>query len=394
MCYVHETVNAARNVNVTSSRGFVLERALLESVQRLFAAIDWLNAESSTSLVRVSEDHGADAVVQIVTAGKSRARVYVHARSDVRPGTFPAWARQQVPSSSKELAASVLATPFVSPRLADLCRQEGWGWIDLAGNCKIDLPGLLHIERTGIPPVHRQPIRGANLGTTAAARVLRVLLSPRHAGRIWKQRDLQTNTYLQLPGDRAVSLGLVNKVVRYLRDEGFVEKNNDKSGIRVRDPRGLLMAWSEAYRFDRHERRKYFTLLKGTALREALYRLGAEAGNMAAYAAFSAAERQAPHVRQPKTWLYVAAQFLDAFARNTQAKEVDSGENIVVLIPDDSGVFLSFDADSHVGEGVLGCTDPVQTYVDLIHSGGRGEEAAQALAEQKILPAWKSVGWA
>jgi uncharacterized protein with von Willebrand factor type A (vWA) domain len=59
--------------------------------------------------------------------------------------------------------------------------------------------------------------------------------------------------------------------------------------------------------------------------------------------------------------------------------------------PDDSGVFLSFDADSHVGEDELGCTDPVQTYVDLIHSGGRGEEAAEALAAQKILPAWKSV---
>jgi hypothetical protein len=185
---------------------------------------------------------------------------------------------------------------------------------------------------------------------------------------------------------------LVNKVVQYLRDEGFVEEAeaDDESGIRVRDPRGLLTAWSKAYRFDRHERRSYFTLLKGAALREALYRLGGEAGNMAAYAAFSAAERQAPHVRQPRTWLYVDAQFLDAFARNAQAKEVDSGENIVVLIPDDSGVFLPFEADSYVGERTLACTDPVQTYVDLVHCGGRGEEAAQALLDQKILPAWKS----
>lgn len=378
-------------MNVSSSRGLSLERDLLINVRRLMADIDWLHAESSASLVRASGDQHADAVVQIGTAGKSRARLFVHAKSDVRPGAFPAWAEQRLPPPSKEPAISVLATPFVSPRLADLCRQEGWGWIDLAGNCRIDLPGLLHIERTGIPPVHRQPARGANLGTTAAARVLRVLLSPGHAGRIWKQRDLQANTYWQLAGDRPVSLGLVNKVIRYLRDEGFIEELHDHSGIRVRDPRGLLTAWSMAYRFDRHERRSYFTLLKGTALREALYRLGAEAGNMAAYAAFSAAERQAPHVRQPKTWLYVDAQFLDTFARNVQAKEVDSGENIVVLIPDDSGVFLSFDADSHVGEDVLGCTDPVQTYVDLIHSGGRGEEAAEALAAQKILPAWKSV---
>jgi hypothetical protein len=61
-----------------------------------------------------------------------------------------------------------------------------------------------------------------------------------------------------------------------------------------------------------------------------------------------------------------------------------------VLIPDDSGVFLSFEADSYVGERTLGCTDPVQTHVDLIHCSGRGEEGAQALLDQKILPAWKA----
>jgi hypothetical protein len=379
-------------MNVALPAGPALERALLGAARRLFADIDWPRGEWSVSFARAPVASAADVIVQIGTADRLRARLYLHAKSDVRPGAFAAWAHQRQPPPSKDPAISVLATPFVSPRLAQLCQEAGWGWVDLAGNCKIDLPGLLHIERAGIPPVHRQPSREANLGTAAAARVLRALLSPAHAGRIWKQRALQTDTCWQLPGDHPVSLGLVNKVVQYLRDEGFVKEAevDDESGIRVGDPRGLLTAWSKAYRFDRHERRSYFTLLKGAALREALYRLGGEAGNMAAYAAFSAAERQAPHVRQPKTWLYVDAQFLDVFARNAQAKEVDSGENIVVLIPDDSGVFLPFEADSYFGERMLVCTDPVQTYVDLVHCGGRGEEAAQALLDQKILPAWKS----
>ncbi len=112
---------------------------------------------------------------------------------------------------------------------------------------------------------------------------------------------------------------------------------------------------------------------------------------MAAYAAFSAAERQAPHVRQPKTWLYIGRPFLESFIHQTQAKEVDSDETIVVLVPADLGVFLSFEPDSNHGSRALGCTDPVQTYVDLAHCGGRGEEAAQALLEQKIRPAWKAV---
>jgi hypothetical protein len=216
-------------------------------------------------------------------------------------------------------------------------------------------------------------------------------LSPAHAGRAWTQRDLQSTTRTGLDADAPVSLGLVNKLVRHLRDEGFVEDAGER-GLRVRDPSGLLAAWCAAYRFDRHERLGYFTLLQPAPLAAALHRVGLEARGMAAYAAFSAAERQAPCVRQAKTWLYVGAPFLDALAHHAEAKEVDSGENLVVLVPEDGGVFLSFGADPRPDEGSLACTDPVQTYVDLSRCGGRGEEAAQAMLDQRLLPAWKAVG--
>ncbi len=186
-------------------------------------------------------------------------------------------------------------------------------------------------------------------------------------------------------------MGLVNKVLHYLREQGFVA-GTDERGVRVQDPMGLLTAWRDAYRFDRHQRRSFFTLLRGAQLDEALYRTGLDAGGLAAYAAFSAAERQAPQVRQPKTWLYLGADFMDSLAKHAQAKEVDSGENLVVLVPNDTGVFLAFESDTHVGDRKLGCTDPVQTYVDLWHNPSRGEEAAQAVLEQRIRPAWNAVG--
>ncbi len=110
---------------------------------------------------------------------------------------------------------------------------------------------------------------------------------------------------------------------------------------------------------------------------------------MAVYAAFSAAERQAPHVRQPKTWLG-RKRVLDLFARQVQGKEVDSGENLVVLVPADMGIFLPFEADSHVGSRVLGALTPVQTYVDLTHCGGAARRQRRLCSEQKILPAWKA----
>ena len=366
-----------------------VERALLAKLREILSDLAW-----PADVVGESPGGGPDpfdALVRLRSHAGKPAVLLVECKRDLRPVTFQPWAQRLAAIAEKRHATPVLGLPSVSPRMAELCRGAGWSWFDRSGNCRIDVPGLLHIERTGNAPVHRRPRPGANLGTAAAARVLRVLLSPGHAGRSWTQRGLQASTGPKFEGDEAVSLGLVNKLVRHLREEGFVEEAADR-GVRVREPSGLLAAWRAAYRFDRHERRGYFTLLEGAELAESLHRFGLDAQGMAVYAAFSAAERQAPHVRQPKTWLFVGARFLDALLRHADAKEVESGENLVVLVPEDSGVFLSFDADWSVGERTIGCTDPAQTYVDLVHCGGRGEEAAQALLEQRILPAWKAVG--
>jgi hypothetical protein len=61
--------------------------------------------------------------------------------------------------------------------------------------------------------------------------------------------------------------------------------------------------------------------------------------------------------------------------RSCIAKPVDSGENLVVLIPDDDGVFYSGDGGTIAGNR-MSCTNAVQTYADLYHCGGRGAEAA------------------
>jgi len=376
-------------VNKTFPKGARLEQALLKTLNEILGEIAW--ASRSANLPNAAQ-YGPDATIRLVTESGTPATLSLHVESELRPNAFSAWAARHE-DGSRNNAAPVLAMPFVSARIAELCRRAGWSWLDLAGNCWLDVPGRLHIERTGNPPVHRPPRRGANLSTAAAARVMRVLLSPEHAGRSWTQRDLQTQTCWHLPGERPISLGLVNKVLRHLRDERYVTMagaDSEERGVKMQDPESLLKAWCEAYRFKRHERRSYFTLLKRAELDRTLAQVATEAGGMAKYAVFSAAERQAPQVRQPKTWVYVAAQFIDTLAKHTQAKEVESGENLVVLIPDDPGVFLFSESQAFVGEQAMSCTNPVQTYVDLMHCGGRGEEAAQAVLEQRILPMWKS----
>jgi hypothetical protein len=270
--------------------------------------------------------------------------------------------------------------------MASLCQQHGWSWYDLAGNCRLEIPGVLLIERSGREPVKLEPRTGANLGTPKAARVVRALLAPENAGRRWTQREMVSHFADLVPEVSAPSLSLVNKVVQHLRDQAFIESLPDR-GFRVSDFDGLLQAWRQAYRFDRHVRRPYFTLLPAKALQEKLRLLDSQGGGRLAYAAFSAADLQAPTVRQPRTWLYVSPDFEQELASALDAKLVDSGENLVVMLPDDAGVFYQVDA----GANRAPCTNAVQTYVDLGKAGGRGEEAADAVLEQRLKSAWAAV---
>lgn len=376
-------------MNMLPLTGFALEQALASKLRELLASISWLHGWAIEDLGRKS-NIPFDLTVSLPLAGGPVA-LFVECKSVMPPSGFHTLIHRQPPTPPPGgIAVPVLAMPFVSPRLADLCAQYGWGWYDLAGNCHIDAPGALFVDRRGFEPVHSAPRRKANLSTPETGRVIRAFLAPENAGRVWKQRTLREHSgQTKEPPIPEPSLGLVNKVVRDLRDEAFIEALDD-GGFRLRDPVKLLFAWRDAYRFDRHERRPCFTLLRGAQLREALYKLEIEAGGFAAYASFSAADFQAPHVRQAKTWVYVHRDYVTRFEALTAAKIVDSGENVVLLIPDDDGVFYSGDG-GYVGEQRMPCTNPVQTYVDLFHSGNRGEEAAEALLEQKLKPAWRQV---
>jgi hypothetical protein len=373
-------------MNVADLAASALEEALASKLRDFLGGISWLHnwrVEKASGSGRGRFD-----LVAKIPVRDGEITLHVDCKRELRPSGFLALLQKSPPTArSGYIGVPVLAMPFVSSRLADLCSEHGWGWYDLAGNCHIEAPGLFLLERRGLMPVHRRPRSEANLSTPEAGRIIRALLANGPETR-WTQRGLQEHFgELQHPPIPKPSLGLVNKVVRYLRDEAFIEDFEDR-GFRLRDPLKLLYAWRDAYRFDRHERRNYFTLLRPAQLRETLYRVELEAGGAAAYAAFSAAEFQAPHVRQPKTWIYLRREHIAQFEGLTNSKIVDSGENVVVLIPDDQGVFYLSEREA---DGLMSRTNSVQTYVDLVHCGGRGIEAAEALVEQRLKRKWGSV---
>ena len=378
-------------MNRTSLTGWALEKALADKLRELLGHIPWLaNCKMQRTMAAFKEDPGFDLTAALPLPGGITVELNVECKADPRPSQFPYIDVTHYYQPPGKPQVYVFAAPYIAPRMADVCWSHNWSWFDLAGNCRLSVPGILYIERTGRVPAHGRVRPTANLGTPEAGRVIRSLLVPENASMRWTQRHMEEHFgQLEKPIEEP-SLGLINKVVRHLRDEAFIEFLKD-GGFRLRDPVKLLFAWRDAYRFNRHERRGYFTLLQGKNLRDALARLGLQTGGFATYAAFSAAEFQAPHVRQAKTWLYVRGQQISKFEELVEAKPVESGENLVVLIPDDDGIFYMSEG-GRMGDNRMACTNAVQTYVDLAHCGGRGQEAAEALLEQRLKPEWKRRG--
>ncbi len=208
-------------MNIEPISEVALEQAIAAKLQELLGQVDWLrgwevNHQGGASNARF------DLLVTLPLPDGGKASLCVECKREFRPSMFRQLADKMFPPLDRpQKVVPVLAMPFVSPRLAELCAEHGWSWFDLAGNHRLDVPGLLRLERTGNKPVHKRPRPSANLSTPEAGRVIRALLLPEQAGVRWTQREMQKHCQPN------VSLGLVNKVVRHLRDEVFIERASD-----------------------------------------------------------------------------------------------------------------------------------------------------------------------
>jgi hypothetical protein len=382
LCTVHVIVNNANTMNI--------DRMPPREVEGLFIArfrelISEAIPKSEVEIVPQAPNAGVDFIVRAKAPSGPEFEFLIECKLNPRPSlmaSLPAVSVERVFNQDGTVRRArlwVFAAPFVSPRLAEVCWDRNWGWFDLAGNYRIGVPGLLYLDCKGNQPVHRASRPEANLGSPEAARILRALLmNDAKAVRWASQRALQEAT------EPEVSLGLVNKIVSHLRGEGHLAADG-KEGIRVVDPEKLLFAWRDAYRFDRVPRAEWFTLLKGSDIEKALREMNREHAPCVAWAAFSAAERQAPMVRQPKFWLIALDDQVDRLREALQAKPVESGSNLTVLVAPDRGYLAGAKDEDNAGV----CTHPLQTYVDTWHAGGRGEEAAQAVLDRRLKPSWK-----
>jgi len=269
----------------------------------------------------------------------------------------------------------VVIAPFISPASAEICKEAGVGFADLAGNCHLAF-GRVYIEKSAAENPFRKRRVQRSLFAAKSARVLRRLLAEPH--RAWR--------VAQLAEQARVSLGQVSNLRQRLLDEEWAVV--EKAGLRLSKPRELLAAWRQAYRLEPARSESCYTLLHGETLDKALRATLVEAGRgqHALLASYSAGRWLAPFARVASLYLYADAQGEAALRKHLRLEPPGKGANVSLMRPKDEGVFLD---RVEAAEGIW-CTSPIQTYLDLAVSGERGAEAAEHLFSERIAPGWKA----
>lgn len=266
-------------------------------------------------------------------------------------------------------AVFVIGAPYVSPASAGLCRQEGVGTIDLAGNARLASEGLyVRLEGRGDHPARRRPLR--TLYSPKAARVVRTLLL--HPRRSWRVTELASAA--------GVSLGLASNVKRLLEDREWVL--GEATGLVLVEPISLIQEWAESYNRQGRRMASFYCMAEPSRIEASLADACRAEGLRFALKDFSAASRWAPFVRQTKVSAFVDRE-IDAVARRLDLKQVSSGANVSLTVPEDDAVFLG--AEERDGIPIVA---PVQAALDLWSDPGRGREAAEAIIEEVIRPQW------
>lgn len=359
-----------------------LTNQTVKRFQDLLGEVQWIKS----AVFRRNFRHGGRIfdVVADVQVPQGRLRLVTEVKQRVlRPVDVPIAAMQLRRSVENMIEKGLtvhplLACPWVSPRVAAEYAKEGIGWFDLAGNCHLSFPGV-HIHREGIPNPFQQPERKVAWSSPAAKRLLHLLLEPVHTGRNWKQRELQAVCGGQ------VSLGLVNKVARRLIEEAYALEGTD--GFQLNRPAELLREWARSQKPEVINRQGWHTLMHGITLEAALRKLFAMPGmnRRLLLSSFTSAKYLAPFVRTATLYLYADEQAQHEVKSTLLLTPATEGENVLIEIPANEVIFTGC---LEVAPG-LWATDMVQTYLDLWASGERGQEAAEHLLTQKLIPAWE-----
>jgi Transcriptional regulator, AbiEi antitoxin, Type IV TA system len=346
-----------------------IERLGAEAIKALFQEIPVVDLHS-LEIESPAQDQRVDLVASVDIAGEHYVLV-----CEAKQSGQPRYIRDAIYQLRDYLrefpkhATPVVIAPYLSPESRELCFQNGVSFLDLEGNARLVF-GTVFIDRvrSNKPAPELRELR--SLFKPKSAQVLRVLF--RDPKKSWKVADLAKAA--------SVSLGHASNVRTALLDREWGAV--DAEGLHLRAPDELLGAWKSAYLPPVAERLPFYTTLHGSLLESRVKEFFNSAPDdiRAALASFSAAQWIAPYGRIGTLFLWSEKRAIENIKERLQLSSSLKGENVVVSVPQDNGVFF----DAYAPEHGIRCTSALQTYLDLSKNGERGEEAAEHLRRMRL----------
>jgi hypothetical protein len=340
-------------------------RRVLEELPRLWPD---LKIERVRQQVRSASNARGDAIAE-VRVGKLRKELVIEVKSSGEP-RIAEQAITQLRRFTRLRPGSygVFAAPYISERSRELCKAEGIGYVDLAGDTFLRFASVL-VDRVGKESKSREQRGLRSLLAPKATRVVRALLMAPN----------QPATVSKLASICEMSPAGVYLVAQLLEARGYVAREKNRS-ILLEEPERLLRDWAENWSIERNKVSRYFSFGRDSNdIVSAIAKASKEQGIDYALTGMAGAYLVAPFVRSDEVWAYVR-NGADRLVRALDLRPVSSGANVVLLDPYDSGVFQ--------GARDLGSArvvSDVQLYVDLLKFPGRGREQAERILEKTAL---------
>jgi hypothetical protein len=177
--------------------------------------------------------HRPDAVVELEQQGH-RFIFLVEIKNVDRAAALGAVKEQITPDDGKGL----LIAPYLTPELANHCRQIELPFIDAAGNAYLKAPGLFVFVKGEKRPEHLTMMGTGGGGTATALRMVFALLC---------RPELLNAPYREIVDTAGVALGAVGWVYFDLQARGYVAAGKRKGTRRLLEPKRLFEEWVTNY---------------------------------------------------------------------------------------------------------------------------------------------------
>jgi hypothetical protein len=278
-------------------------------------------------------------------------------------------ANEAIRLTAEEKERTLFVVPRLNPAFLDVCRKHRVSVVDLNGRTFIRAPGVW-LERGPLPGRdYRFELEPRNAFVGKSVRIVRTLLTDPQ--RLWEQSEITQRT--------GASSGLVSRITTHLLRQGLLRKV-DARRFHVVSPSLLLDEWAKSDEFGRRAAtQRYSALISDPVqlakkLRNDLTH--APDAPLFAFTQWIAAWLRHPYTEPPIVSAYISRLPGPEQLERLGLRPVNDAGRVWLHVPTDEGVFL----ERRTVENLPLVTD-AQIYIDLVKTGLRGPEQAQALRE-------------